>query len=458
MRRNFVTARHGIQSALRVTRYALLLPFFAMGARAQTSLSAAVALALSNSPRIKLATDDLRHARAVVSETKDAFVPSVIANGGAGDSYGITLNVPTILTVNAQSLVYSSSQRFYLRASRLSLQAAQLALQDVREQVEEDTVVTYLSLDSAQRTEAALNAEYADAGALETIVQKRFDAGLENELELSGARRQVLGIRLAQLQLEDERAMLQEHLRGLTGQPAAALTTVAESIPVISVPSADAPAPRDAVQAAAMPATSGELAVAANAQARQQHALGDASYRWKPQVSFAAQYGRVSPINDVSDYYDLHGKYNVAFAGVQVQFPIFDKARRARSDEAKADAAHANDELQVSQLQHAEDRLRLIHSLTELTVRAQIAEVDLSIAEAQLKATIIQTTEGGNGGGPVLSPKEEQNARVQARQRYLSVLDARLQMQKAQITMLRMTGGLEAWLGLPSTIVATPKH
>ena len=458
MRRNSVIARYGIRSALRTTRCAVLLvPVFVMAARAQTSLSTAVALALSNSPRIKLATDDLRHARAVVSETKDAFVPSVVANGGAGDSYGITLNVPTILTVNAQSLVYSSSQRFYLRASRLSLQAAQLTLQDVREQVEEDTVTTYLSLDSAQRTAAALNAEYADASALQTIVQKRFDAGLENDLELSGARRQVLGIRLAQLQLEDERAMLEEHLRGLTGQPAAAIITVPGSIPIISVPSSDAFAPQDAAQAAAMTATSGEQALAANAQARQQHALGDASYRWKPQVSFAAQYGRVSPINDVSDYYDLHGKYNVAFAGVQVQFPLFDKARRARSDEANADAAHASHELQVSQLQHAEDRLRLVHALNELTVRAQIAEVDLSIAEAQLKATTIQTTEGGNGG-PVLSPKEEQNARVQARQRYLSVLDARLQMQKAQITMLRMTGGLEAWLGLPSTMVATPKH
>jgi outer membrane protein TolC len=416
----------------------LLVGFVPLHASAQITLSAAATMALSNSPRVKLAMDDLRRARAVVSETKDVYIPSVVANGGAGDSYGITLNVPTILTVNSQSLVYSSAQRFYLRASRLSLQAAMLTLQDGQEQVEEDTVLTYVSLENIQQTKAALSAEYEDCNKLQIIVQKRFDAGVETELEVNLARRQVLGIRLQQLQLEDEAILLRQHLSALTGLPASGIVTMPESIPAI-----DPVNPEEIT----MPTSSAEQAVAVNAEAREQHAKGDASYRWKPQVGFAAQYGRVSPINDVSEYYNLHGKYNVGFIGVQVQFPVFDAAHRARSDQANADAAHARHDLEVTTLQRQEDRLRLIHSLAELTVRTQMAELDLSIAEAQLKATTIETAKGGDGA-TVLTPKDEQNARIRSRQRYLDVLDARFQMKKAQISMLRMAGGLEAWLRL----------
>jgi hypothetical protein len=45
-----------------------------------------------------------------------------------------------------------------------------------------------------------------------------------------------------------------------------------------------------------------------------------------------------------------------------------------------------------------------------------------------------------------LTPMVEQNAHLQERQRYLDVLDAELQLQKAQISFLRQTGILNEWL------------
>jgi outer membrane protein len=41
---------------------------------------------------------------------------------------------------------------------------------------------------------------------------------------------------------------------------------------------------------------------------------------------------------------------------------------------------------------------------------------------------------------------DEQNAHIQERQRYLDVLDAELQLQKAQISFLRQTGIPNEWL------------
>ena len=418
---------------------------------AQIPLVTAVTLALNHSPRIKLAEDDLRRAHAVVSETKDAFIPSVIANGGAGDSYGITLNVPTILTVNAQSLIYSSSQRFYLRASRTSLQAATLALEDVRQHIEEDVVLTYLNLDNITQVQLALDAEYTDTMALQIIMERRLNAGLETQLGLNQVRRQVLGVQLQRLQAEDERTLLQEHLSALTGLLASSLSTVSSSIP-----STD-PVQLADVQAGLLPATLTDRAAQANLQARMLHAQGDASYRWRPQVGFAAQYGRVSPINNVSDYYNLRGQYNVAFAGVQIQLPVFDAARKARAEEASIDAVHAQHDVEQMRAQEHEDRLRLLHALEESTIRAQIAELDFSIAEDQLKSTLLQAARGGDGG-PVLNPKDEQYARVQVRQRYLDLLDARLQVRRTKVSLLRLTGGLDKWLNLPQHTVTQTVH
>jgi outer membrane protein TolC len=98
---------------------------------AQVSFTSAIDLALRNSPRIKMAEDDVDKALATLSETKDVFVPSIIASGGAGASSGITLNVPTIFTVSAQSVVFNYSQRDYIRSAHMGVEAAELALKNV---------------------------------------------------------------------------------------------------------------------------------------------------------------------------------------------------------------------------------------------------------------------------------------------------------------------------------------
>lgn len=424
--------------------WTVLLP--AVPAAAQMTLSTAVSLAVKNSPRVQLAMDDLRRAHAVASEAKDVFIPNAVIGGGAGDSYGITLTVPTIFTVSSQSLVYSSAQRFYLRSSRMGVQAAQFALQDVRAQVEEEAVLTYLALVNASQTAELVHAEYAEADALRAIVQQRFDAGLENDVELNLARRQVLAIRLQQMQLDDDIALQQARLASIMGVAADTVRVVPESVPDLQL-NLEKDAPTSTTVA--------ERAAVANAESRQERAKGDASYRWKPQVGFAAQYGRISPINNVSDYYNLRGKYNVAFAGVQIQLPLFDAAHQARAQQAAADASRARHELQITQAQQNEAQLQTRHLLAELTVRSELAQVDLAIAEAQLKATSIQTKQGGDGG-PVLNPKDLQNARLRSTQRALDVQDAHFQVKKAQVTLLRITDGLESWLQQAATIRMSP--
>jgi outer membrane protein TolC len=413
----------------------------AISAPAQISFTSAVDLALRNSPRVKMAQDDVNKAIASLSESKSVFIPSLSASGGAGSSYGITTTVPTIFTLSAHSLAFNFSQFNYIRAAREGLQASSAALLDMRGQIEEDTAITYLSLDHAQQRQAAMTDEYGYALKLVSIVQQRFDAGMDTSMELKQARRTAVQIHLQQLQLDDEMASFREHLSQLTGLPAGQLATVSNSIP---------PSPASSLSTAGsniFSDTPAMLSAEADARSKRQQAIGDSRYTWRPQIAFEAEYGRISPINNVSTYYNLNGNYNTAFAGVSIQVPFFDRTHKAKAGESLADAEHADHTVELLRSQETETRTKLRHSIAELAAKAELAELDQGIAQDQLNATLVQLTSGsGRDSAPPMTPKDEMNARIQERQHYLEMLDATFQLRQAQISLLRQTGQLQSWI------------
>ncbi|MGO4213616.1 hypothetical protein AB4043_22685, partial [Terriglobus sp. YAF25] len=88
-----------------------------------------------------------------------------------------------------------------------------------------------------------------------------------------------------------------------------------------------------------------------------------------------------------------------------------------------------------------------VNALPELAVRTEIATLDRDLAQQQLEAVQIQLNQGsGNPNAPQPTPKDEQNARIQERQKFLDMLDADLALRQTQISALRVTGQLEQWL------------
>lgn len=396
-------------------------------------------LALQNSPRVRAAELDLKKAQKSLAIAKDIFIPSVVTGGGLGWTYGITLTVPTIFTVNAQSLVYSNQQRFTLRAARADLEGAQLALAEARQQTEEDAATTYFMLDENEAAASALTQQQEFAGRLLAILEDRVHAGLDSDLDLKKARRGALQVELQKMQAEDDRASLITHLAELTGLQASEVRLTPNTAP--SIPDPKTGSNSGGNETFSSP---GLLAAEATARGKLARAKGEAGYTWKPIINFAAQYGRVSPINDVSSFYNLHGNYNTMNIGVQFSFPIFDRIRKDAAQVSAADAARS--QIDVSN-QHAEEvanRAKLQHSVREAAVRAEMAELDYGIAEDELQSTTIELH--GSTGSPPLTPKEEQNAKIQDRQKYLDMLDARLQLNKAKVSLLRQTGQLDGWV------------
>jgi len=457
----------------------LLLSLFALAtllclapaAAAQISFSSAVDLALSSSPRVRMAQADVAKARAALAEAHDAYLPTVQGIMDLGYSYGAPLGEPTLFSFNSHSLVFNYSQHDYIRAAASGLAAANLSFDEAREQVAEDAATTYLSLDSALERRAALADELGYANRLAVIVQQRLDAGQDTQLELLQARRTGAQVRLQMLSLNDEIDGYRSHLALLDGLSDGPLATESSSIPAL--PEVSPPALQPAAHPGSLaPETlantpSGLLsdtpavaAAFASARAKREQAFGDSRYLYRPQISFFADYSRFSTFNNYETYYPAFSvnTLNAIGIGVQITIPFYDRMHVDRAQQSLADAHRAEQEAVLARGQMFDGRAKLQHASAELAARVELASIDQQIAQQQLDAILIELQAGnGNSAGPQLSPKDEQIARIQERQHYLDLLNARASLRQTQIQLLRQTGELDAWLkSALSTPAAAP--
>ena len=421
----------------------------APSAHAQISLTTAVDLAFRSNPRIQGAEDDVFKARAQLTEAHDAYVPSLTAGSGLGQSYGYSPNPPTFITVSGGSLVYSPAQMYYLRSARDGLNAAQLALQDVREAVAEDTALAFITLDHDQQRDQVVAQQAGYANTLVTIVQQRVDAGQDTQIDLTQAKLTAAQLRVASLKAQDDIAYDREHLARLVDLPPTSLRV-------------DSNFPTNPVSADTTNTTTANgyanAAVAssfASAAAKQQQAKGDNRFRFLPQINLVAQYNRYATFSDsFAALQKLNGtvKADEGAFGVQIILPLLDRSRSAKARQTAAEASRALHDAQNAQIDALDGQARLRHSLDELQAQAEVAALQQQYAQQQLDALHVQMQNGnGNPDSPQMTPKDEQKARIGERDKYLGVLDAGFQLHQAEIQLLRQTGALEAWLKSATT-------
>jgi outer membrane protein TolC len=408
---------------------------------AQISFTSAAALALKNSPKIMAAQADVDKARAALQQLRDAYIPNLVGGSGLGPpSYGFPLGQPSVFNVTSQSLVFSYSQRDYLRSAQAALEAATLSLQDVRDGVAEDAAITYLALTRDQQRQVALQEQKGFADRLVGIVQDRLNAGQDTAIDLTTARLTAAQIKLAVLRAEDETTVDQAHLARLIGLPARGLDTASDSVPAFASESQP-----DLTQTTLVTSPAVESAYAI-ARSKRETAFGEARYIWRPQITFAGQYSRFAKFNNLQDYY-FRFQQNNAAVGVQITLPVFDEAHRAREREAAADAAHAEHEADSIRDQFFDTRLRARHTAEELSARAEIATLDRQLAQQNLDALLVQLNTGnGNLSGTQMTPKDEQTSRIAEREKYLALLNANFESQQAEINLMRVSGDLESWI------------
>jgi len=410
-------------------------------APAQVSLATVVDLAQRNSSAVKLAEADLQKAQAALGQVKDAYIPNFAIGSMIGYSHGFPTGQPSVGSATMQSLVFSYSQRQYLKAARAGLDAANLRLKDAREEVALDASITYIELDTVDLELDAARQQDSYATELLKIEQQRVDAGVDSALDLLQGRLTASQLKLKRLHLETRAATLARQIAALTAMPIGSILPDHVSIPEIPAVTADETPRRLAGIDAA-----NSLALSKQLQAR-----GDDLTWRRQQIGFGAVYNYDSnELNNYSAFYKNFTPNNVSF-GIQVTFPFFDFALRAKAKETTADALRAKVEAEQAQRQNDLRIAELTGNLGELDTLAEVASLKQQIADEQLKAVLSQLELGnGAGTGPgaqaQLSPKAEQQARIDERQKYQDALDARLDLAKARLGLLRALGHIEDWL------------
>ena len=188
------------------------------------------------------------------------------------------------------------------------------------------------------------------------------------------------------------------------------------------------------------------------ARSRQKAEKADAESLWVPQIAFGVLYNRnTTMLNYVNEFYNRPLPTNDFSSGFNIQLPVFDLRLRARAKESAADALRAKVEAEQAERQNDVQIATLNGTLQELDAQAEVADLKQQIAEEQLKTVLTQLelgngAESGQNATPQLSPKAEQQARINERQNFEEALEAGLDLSKARLNLLRALGHMEDWL------------
>jgi len=428
----------------------VVLSFSPSGLKAQISLASVVDLAQRNSSAVKLASADVTKAEALLAQSKDVYIPNLVVGSSVGPpSIGFTFSQPSIASATMQSLFYSYPQKQYIKAAREGINAATLNLKDAKEQAALDASANYIELDTVSRELATgqEQAEYADK--LLQIEQQRQEAGVDPASDVLQARLTLAQLKLRTMHLQSRAATLISQLAALTGLPAASIRTEHASIPEVPAVSADQPGGTDPLVVA------GIQAARSQAASKEFQAKGDylSTKHW-PLIAFGAQYNRdATSLNNYNVYFSAKKKFKADnfSAGFNIQIPIFDRSKRDKSRESAADALRATVEAEQAQRQNDVQIATLSANLRELNALAEVASLKQQIATEQVKA-VRTSLESGNGAGidpgapAQQSPKAEQQALIDERQKTIEAMDAGFDLTKARLGLLRALGHMDDWL------------
>jgi outer membrane protein TolC len=412
-------------------------------AQAQISLATIVDQAQRNSSAVKLADADVRKAYADLAQTRDVYIPNFVIGSSIGPpSIGFPSGQPSIANASMQSLAFSMPQLQYIKAARVGVQAATLSLKDAKEQVALDASAAYIELDTVTRELDAAYQQAALADRLVDIERQRTEAGVDPLSEMLQTRLTAAQLKLRLLHLESRAGTLASQLASLTGLPVASIKPDHASIPEIP-----------AISAGGLASVNFGIASAqAEAKSKQLQAHGDhLASKVLPLIGFGAQYNRDSTLLNNYSYYYAHFKADNFSAGFSIQVPLFDLNHRSKARETAAEALRATAEAEQAQRQNDVQIATLTGSLRELDAQAEIASLRQQIAAEQVK-TVQTELQNGNGSGagpgapPQLSPKAEQQARIDESQRTIESLDAGFDLAKARLSLLRALGHMEDWL------------
>ncbi len=400
------------------------------------TLQHAVELALKHANGAAITAADEQHASAASRELRNNYIPQMTAGAGLGWSYGFPLSLegsaPSLFNISAQSALLHPELRSFIRAAQTESSAASFRSKDERNQIIQDTVLSYAELEKWEQRLARLHEAEPETQKMEAAVADRVREGIDSELDGTRARLSEARLRLRIAEAQGAADVLREHLSKLTGLPAPGIQTETESIPALPTVRQDQDGPTKAAESSPMVQSAVEHARAQYLRAQGEHRS------LLPTVDFAAQYALLSTYNNYDQFYKSFQRSN-ATVGVAIRFSFLNAAQRSRAQAADADARKAKTQADAARDQVSEETLRLQRSVTQMQAARDVAELEYEIAQKTVEA--VQT----RMNSATANLHDLDNARTQAGERFIAFQDVTFELERSQVSLLRASGNLESW-------------
>jgi outer membrane protein TolC len=423
---------------------ALLLGAFIVAALPQLfaeplPLKRAVELALTHSTTTAAAGADEQRVFASYREARNQYIPQLVVGSGLGKSWGFPLSLegaaPSILSVNSQSTIFNPATRDFVRAAKTDWSAAGAQTKDQRNQVIQDTVLSYAELAKWETLAAYLQEEHGAALKTEQLVGERIREGVDNPLMQNKAHLSSARLRLRLAEARGAIDVIRNRLSHLTGLTADSIEIEPDSMPALPEVKQEDDLAGQAVRSSPVVQAAENRATAESFRARGEHRA------MLPSADFAAQYGLLAEYNNYDLFFKTFQRHN-ATVGVVLRFPFFSPTQHARAEAADATAFRAKKDAEAAKNQVSEETLRLQRSVEQMAAAQEVADLEYRVAQSDLESLQVRLDAGTVGW------HEVQDAREQSSERYNSLQDANFQLERARITLLRATGGLEGWVGV----------
>ena len=425
------------------------------------SLKRVVELALAHATSGAIATAEVQRADASYRELHDSYIPQLAAGAGLGPpAYGFPLTIegqpPSLFNITMQSSLFNPALKAFTNAAKVDSTVASLQSKDQRNQIIQDAVYNYADLAKWEKRLSALEEAEADEKKMQAAVAERVKEGIDSELDGFRARLSAARVHERIIEAQDSAEVLRDHLAKLTGLVASSIQTDPDSFP-------DFPAPPPEDAQVSIHATDNNPSVqAAEEHARAQYLRAEGEHRsiW-PSFDLAGQYALLSKFNNFQNYYIPEKecptpigtflcpngggfRQNNATIGVSIRFPFLNASGHARAEAAAADAVKAKKQAEAVRNQASEETLRLQRAVAQLQASRDVAELEYEIAQKTLTATQTRVDAG------TATLHDLDDARTQISEHFIRLQDVTLELQRAQLGLLRSTGELEKWaLGKP---------
>jgi len=401
-------------------------------------LQRAVQLALSHSTATGAASADEQRAFASYHEARNQYLPQVILGSGLGASWGFPLSLegsaPSIINVNAQSALFNPALRDFVRAAKTEWKSSGMQTKDQRNQVIQDTVLSYAELSKWEALQGHLREEHAAAVKMEQVVNERVQEGIDSSLARNKARLSTARVRMRMAEAQGAVDVLRNRLSQMTGIPASSIETIPGSMPPLPEVKQE-----DNLVGQALEASPSVKAAEHHATAQSFRARGEHRAMW-PAVDFAGQYALLSRYNNYDEFYKSFDRHN-ATLGVAIRFPFLSPSQHAHAAAADAEALRAKKDAEAAKNRVSEETLKLQRAVEQLSAAHEVADLEYQVAQSNLEASQVRMDAG------TATLHDVEDARVQANERYNALQDTSFELQKARITLLRATDELAAWAG-----------